>query len=81
MLPQSKLTFVNFIESTTANEAVESKRAFEKYAATFGIKIQKYHAKIGAFDTRISKESIIAANQNIYLVVMMHTNRKQFLSA
>ena len=30
---------------------MEAKHAFEKYAATFGIKIQKYHANNGAFKT------------------------------
>ena len=41
------------------------KHAFEQYAATFGVEIQKYHAKNGAFNTRVFKESIIDANQTI----------------
>ena len=41
-----KLAYVNFSESTTANEAIESKHAFEQYAATFGVKIQKYHEQM-----------------------------------
>ena len=41
------------------------KHAFETYAATFGVNLQKYHADIGALNTHIFKESIIAANQTI----------------
>ena len=44
---------------------MEEKHEFEKYAATFGVNIQKYHADNGAFNTRIFKGSIIAANQTI----------------
>ena len=61
----SQLTYVHFSESITANEAVEEKRAFEQYAATFGVKIQKYHAENGAFNTQVFKEIIIATNQTI----------------
>ena len=61
----SKLTYIHYSESTTANEAVEAKHAFEHHAATFGVSIQKYHADNGAFNTRVFKESIIAANQSI----------------
>ena len=31
-----------------------------------GVKIQKYHADNGAFDTRVFKEIIVAENQTIY---------------
>ena len=41
---------------------MEEKHLFEKYAATFGVKIQQYHSKRGAFDTRVFKERIIDAN-------------------
>ena len=58
-----KLTYVNFSESTTPNEAAEAKEIFEQYSATFGLKIQKYHADNGAFNTQVFKEIIIAANQ------------------
>ena len=62
----SKLIYVDFSESTAANEPVEEKLAFEKYAATFGVKIQKYHAENGTFNTRVFTESINSANQTIY---------------
>ena len=58
----SKLTYLNFSEITTANKSVDAKHAFEKYAAKFGVKIQKYHADNGAFNARFFKESIIAKN-------------------
>ena len=61
----SKLTYVQFGEITTENEAVEAKYAFKQFAAAFGVKIQKYHDGNGAFNTHIFKESIFAANQNI----------------
>ena len=44
---------------------MEAKHAFEKYAATFGVKNLKYHADNGAFNTHFFKEIIIAANQTI----------------
>ena len=44
---------------------MEGKHAFEKYAAIFGVKIQKYHADNGAFNNRILKERRIATNQII----------------
>ena len=61
----SKFTYVKFSQSTAANEAVEAKHAFEQYAATFGVNIQKYYAENGAFDTRVFKENIIPPNQTI----------------
>ena len=59
------MTYVHFSESTIAKKAVEVKNLFEQYVAKFGINIQKYHAENGAFNTRVFKESIIAANQSI----------------
>ena len=40
-------------ESTTTNKSVEAKLAFEKYATTFGVKIQKYHSDNDALNTLI----------------------------
>ena len=51
----SKLTYVHFSKITTENEAVEAKKLFELYAATFEVKIKKYHADNGAFNTRVFK--------------------------
>ena len=36
----SKLIYVHFNKSTTANKSVEAKHAFEEYAATFGLKFK-----------------------------------------
>ena len=51
----SKLTYIHFSESNTANEAVEAKHAFEQYTATFGVKNQNYHANNGVFNTLVLK--------------------------
>ena len=61
----SKLAYVDFSESTTANKYLEEKHAFEQYAEIFGVKIKNYHDENGAFDTRVFKESITAANKTI----------------
>ena len=57
------MTYVYFSESTTTNEAEEAKHAFEQYAETFGIKIQKYHAETSAFNNRVVKEITITVNK------------------
>ena len=49
---------------------MEAKHVFEKYAATFGVKNRRYHAGNGAFNTRIFKESIFAANKTITFSVV-----------
>ena len=56
---------------------MELKHAFEQYAATFGIKIHKFNAKNGAFNTRVFKESIISANKTVAFsgVDVHHQNR------
>ena len=61
----SKLTYVHSSERNTENKAVKAKHACEKYAATFGVNIQKYHAKNGAFNTWAFKESIVTTNQTM----------------
>ena len=68
---------MNFSESTIVNKVVEGKYSFEKYAATFGVKIQKYHADNSAFNTRVFKVIIISAKKLLLLVVMMHTTEKE----
>ena len=60
---------------------MEAKHTFEQYAATFGVKIKKYHYDNDAFNTRILKESIITANKIISLMVLMHNTRIESLNA
>ena len=57
------MIYVHFSKIPTANEAVEAKKAFEKYVATFGTKVQRYHANYSAFNSIVFKESITVANQ------------------
>jgi hypothetical protein len=45
----SRLSFVYLQESTKGNETLLAKRAFEAYAASFGVVIQNYHADNGRF--------------------------------
>ncbi len=61
----TKLVYVAYQMSTSAAETVESKHAFEQWAATHGVKIKHYRADNGAFNTRIFKESVAAAKQTI----------------
>ena len=58
---------------------MEAKHALEQYSAAFGVKIQKYHADNVAFNTRIFKEIIIAANQTIAFVGV-HENHQNGIS-
>ena len=71
------MTDICFSKITIANKYVESKHAFEQYAATFGVKIQKYHAYNGSSNTHFFKESTIVANQTISFsgVEAHHHNR------
>ena len=59
------MTFVNFQLNCTAEETVESKHVFERFALSHGVSIRKYRADNGSFNTRVFKESITAANQRI----------------
>ena len=48
----TKLVYITYQISTSAVETVEYEHAFEKWAATHGIKIEHYRADNGAFNTR-----------------------------
>ena len=61
----TKLVYVTYQLSTSAAETVESKHAFEKWAASHGVKIKYYRADNGAFNIRVFKESVAAARQTI----------------
>ena len=59
------MTFVTFQISSTAEETVESKHAFKRFALSHGVSIRKYRANNGSLNTRVFKEAITAANQCI----------------
>ena len=61
----TQLTHVVFQISATAEETVQSKHSFEAFALTHGIRIKKYRADNGSFNTRLFKEAVLAANQSI----------------
>jgi hypothetical protein len=45
----SSLSYVHLQQSTSAREILQAKIAFEAYAASCGVKIDKYHADNGRF--------------------------------
>ena len=45
----SRLTFVYFQVTSTAEETIAGKKAFEAYAAKWGISIRAYHANNDIF--------------------------------
>ena len=49
----SRLSFVHLQESTKGEETLMAKRAFEAYAASFGVKVTNYHADNGRFAERL----------------------------
>ena len=61
----SQLVFVQHQISTTAEETVQSKHAFERHAKTFGVEIKSYRADNNPFNSRVFRESCAATNQRI----------------
>ncbi len=49
----SRLSFMYLQESTKGEETLLAKRAFEAYAASFGVRIANYHADNGRFAERL----------------------------
>ena len=45
----SDLTHVKLMRSTSQEETLSGKASFERWAATFGVKIERYHADNGIF--------------------------------
>ena len=54
----SDLTYVHLMTEMNAEATVEAKRAFERMAATHGVKVQHYHSDNGLFDTKAFRDSI-----------------------
>ena len=72
----SDLTYVQLIRSTIQEETLAGKPAFEILAATFGIRIKRYHAYNGRFSEQPFRSSIEDSNQTIkfYGVGSHHQN-------
>ena len=63
----SRLSFVYLQESTTGAETLLAKRAFEAYAASFGVVITNYHADNGRFAERLFLEHAALQGQTVSL--------------
>ncbi len=61
----SRLSFIYLQKSTTSQETVEAKKAFEAYAASMGVKIQHYHADNGRFADKAFVEAVAKERQTI----------------
>ena len=61
----SGLSYVHVTESTTAEETLEAKAAFEAYAADMGVTIKHYHADNGRFAENAFMEHVKASGQSI----------------
>jgi hypothetical protein len=61
----SGLSFVYLQQSTTAFETVEAKKAFERYAKTYGVTIKHYHADNGIFAAAEFVRAIEESGQSI----------------
>ena len=61
----SGLSFVHMQVSTSAQETVEGKICFEKYARSHGVKVQHYHADNGVFADNLFKQAVLEENQTL----------------
>ena len=61
----SDLTYVHLMISTIQEENLLGKPAFELWAATFGVKINIYHAENGRFSEQPFRSAIEDANRKI----------------
>ncbi|CAB9513066.1 Retrotransposon protein [Seminavis robusta] len=69
----SGLSFVHFQTSTSAEQTIAAKRAFERYAKTFGVQVRHYHADNGIFDSKAFAEEVHNCGQSItYAAVNAH---------
>ena len=61
----SRMGFVYLQKTCSAEETIEAKRAFEKYAANQGVMIQAYHADNGIFKAKMWMEECHQQKQNL----------------
>jgi hypothetical protein len=64
-LSLNNLSFVYTQKSTTAEETVQAKEAFERYAKAHGVTVHHYHADNGIFAEAEFLKSIEKSNQTI----------------
>jgi hypothetical protein len=61
------LSFVYLQESTKGAETLLAKKAFEAYAASFGVKVHNYHADNGRFAEALFLNHAEANGQTVSL--------------
>jgi hypothetical protein len=61
----SRLSFVFPQKSTNAEETIESKAAFERYAAAQGVQIKHYHADNGVFADNKWRQAVADSGQTL----------------
>jgi len=61
----SGLDYVHLQESTSADETIEAKQAFERFASEHGVKIEHYHCDNGIFASRAFREAVKNSGQSI----------------
>jgi len=61
----SDLDYVHVQASTSAEDTIEAKQAFEKFALDRGVKIEQYHADNGIFASRGFREEVHRCGQKL----------------
>lgn len=61
----SRLGYIHLQRSTTAEETVEAKRAFESYCSARNVKVRHYHADNGRFQDKLFVADLHACRQTI----------------
>ena len=61
----SDFTYVHLMTKMDAAATVEAKRAFERIANSYNVVVKHYHCDNGLFDTKLFKQAVQQASQNI----------------
>ena len=61
----SRLGYVHVSESTSAEDAIEAKQAFERYAHSHGVSIKHYHCDNGIFKSKLFRQHFDKSHQTI----------------
>jgi hypothetical protein len=61
----SRMSYVHFQKSLTSEETVEAKRAFERYASSFEVRIRHYHADNSRFADNLFIREVAKERQTI----------------
>ena len=61
----SHLLFVHLQQGATAEETIEAKNVFERYARNYGVTVKHYHADNGIFESNKFQEAVKHSGQNL----------------